>query len=203
MSELSVNLDAAKQHHVERIDIGPSTDSLMSLVASGDQAAFEQLIDQHGDSIARLIGRLTAWHADSDDILQEVFLSVWQRAGTYHGQGSVEGWLKRIAINRCRNHFRMASSFKRKLERFVGFGIQDSTQDTHSCFEVNEANEELRQEIGKLGHKDRTILVLYYLEEMPGEEVAQMLNVKLETMHVQLHRARKRLKNLLDKKCDE
>lgn len=193
-----MNLKATQ--HCQSINTGkvPSADLTMSRIAAGDQVAFEQLISDYGESVAKLIGRLTAWHTDSDDILQEVFLTVWQRAGSYDGRGSIEGWLKRIAINRCRNHFRALNSIRRKLEKFAGLGLKEPTHSCLSKFEVDEANDQLRGQIEKLPQQDRMILVLYYLEELTGEEVAGLLKVKLETFHVQLHRARQRLRNLID-----
>ena len=87
----------------------------MVRLKTGDQAAMCELLDRHGDMLARLVGRLTAWHVDREDILQDVLLSVWQKSGSFRGNGSLEGWLKRIAVNQCRNHFRAANSIKRLI----------------------------------------------------------------------------------------
>ena len=51
--------------------------------------------------------------------------------------------------------------------------------------------------LAKLSPSDRLLLVLYYLEEMSGDEVASSMGVKLETLHVRLHRARQKLKTIL------
>ena len=51
---------------------------LMARLATGEEEPLKELIAIHGEMLARLVGRLTAWHADSDDVLQEVLLVVWK-----------------------------------------------------------------------------------------------------------------------------
>ncbi len=126
----------------------------------------------------------------------DVLLSVWKQASTFSGKGSLEGWLKRIAVNRCRNHFRATQSLKRLIERFT-LSLQRSGQQTDAN-QNGQQNDKLTNCLQKLTQSDRTVLVLFYLEEMPGDEVAKTLNIKLETLHVRLHRARNRLKKLLE-----
>ncbi len=201
MSELSVNPNAATQPAIPAVSPAALDErQLMQRLRAGDESALQELIHRHGETLARLIGRLTAWHADRDDILQEVLLAVWERSGSFRGDGSLEGWLKRLAINRCRNHFRAASSLKRTIERFVLLAPpkQIVKRDPHH----EQDNTELRRALEKLSQADRTALVLFYLEELPGDEVATLLKIKPETLHVRLHRARKKLKRLIEEQSD-
>ena len=161
----------------------------------GDDTAMCELIERYGEVLGQLVGRLTGWHADREDILQDVLLAIWNQAGSYRGEGSLEGWLKRIAVNRCRNHFRATQSIKRLIERFTLLRQPSERQSTN---ENDGQDEKLTSSLQKLSQADRTVLVLFYLEEMPGEEVAETLNIKLETLHVRLHRARSRLKKLIE-----
>jgi RNA polymerase sigma-70 factor (ECF subfamily) len=166
---------------------------LMQRLHAGDEAAMQSLIETHGGMLAGMIGRLTGWHADRDDILQDVLLKVWQNAGEYKGVGALEGWLRSIAVNRCRNYFRSINSIKRLIKRFVSLGVAVSV-DSEDLAETEDAKKQLQAALQRLPQADRTVLVLFYLEEMPGEEIARMLNIKQETLHVRLHRARKKLK---------
>jgi len=202
MSELSVNLNAATR-------ISQTTDprtsdefQLMTRLAGGDRPAMHDLIESHGEMLARLIGRLTSWHTDRDDILQDVLIAVWQNAGSYSGNGSLEGWLKRIAINRCKNHFRATSSVRRLIEGFIQ--VSKPQEQIYNVGEhEDDTKSKLQQAMKKLSLADRTMLVLFYLEEMPGDELAIALNLKPETLHVRLHRARKRLKQIIEEQSDE
>ena len=107
MSELSVNLNAATSTagRAESSPMATDDGQLMVRLRQGDQAAMCELLNRHGEMLARLVGRLTAWHADREDILQEVLLSIWQKSGSYRGEGSLEGW-----IEGPRNEFQRGSS---------------------------------------------------------------------------------------------
>ena len=171
--------------------------SVMRRIANRDEQAMLELLDQHGDMLARLIGRLTAWHVDGDDILQDVLIVVWKKAHLYDGKGSLAGWLKRIATNRCRNYFRTLNSIQRKIEGIAATLI-GKTETTQSFIAYDQPDSTLQLALTQLPQDDRTALVLYYLEELPGEEVAKIMNLKSKTFHVRLHRARTRLKQLME-----
>ena len=195
MSELIVNLKArAVQAQAETSEEGvTSADQiLMQRVAAGDQSALSELIVQHGDTLARLVGRLMAWHSDCDDVYQEILLSVWQRAHSFRGDGSLEGWLRRLAVNRCRNHFRARAAMRRKLEGLAAVLTMTKTSETGPAVFEDPAvpqDPELRKALEQLKPDDRAAIVLFYMEEMPGDEVARALGIRLETLHVKLHRA--------------
>ena len=203
MSELSVNLNAATRPAASAESSAFSDErQLMLRLNNGDEAAMCELLQRHGDMLARLVGRLTAWHSDREDILQEVLLSVWQKAGSFRGDGSLEGWLKRIAVNRCQNHFRATNSIKRLIERFALLINPGQTYESKHSVYGNEPDDELHLALRKLSNVERTALVLFYLEEMPGDEVAAVLKVKPETFHVRLHRARQKLKTVIEEQSE-
>ena len=203
MSELSVNLNAATRPEAQAIESAFLDErQLLVRLNDGEESAMCELLNRHGEMLARLVGRLTAWHADREDILQEVLLSVWQKAGTYRGDGSLEGWLKRIAVNRCQNHFRAANSLKRMIERFALLKNPNPANDSTYPGLGDEPDDELQRALQRLPKVDRTALVLFYLEEMPGDEVAEILKVNPSTFHVRLHRSRKKLKRLIEEQSE-
>lgn len=152
------------------------------------------LVHRFGPRLHRLVCRLTGWSGDSDDILQEVFLAAWRKAGAFRGNGSLEGWLRRLAVNRCRNHHRARAAFARMLGRAAS---RSKTATVNRPSQEEPDLDELRAALAKLKGPDRAVLVLFYLEELSGEQVAEALGVRLEAVHVRLHRARCRLRELL------
>ena len=166
---------------------------LMQRLAQGDQTALETLVDQFSDRLSLLIGRLTAWSTDREDLLQDVFLLAWQRASQFQSRGSLAGWMTQLAINRCRKYFRAKRSFLNFLERLT-YRQPDPTTPMKKA----DPTDELSQALEKLKPEDRTVLVLFYLEEMPGAQVAEILGISNNTLHVRLHRARLQLKKFLD-----
>ena len=168
---------------------------LMARLERGEAEAMEELVRLHGEPLDRLVGRLTAWHADKEDILQEVFLTVWKRAGSFRGDGSLAGWLRRIAINTCRNQQRGEQVLLRKLKQLARIRGRHAVEPLPQ--EQDEKAEEVQSALAKLKPADRTVLVLFYLEELEGPRIAELLNISQETLHVRLHRARKRMEQYL------
>ena len=154
----------------------------MQRIASGDNEAFEELLNQHGAMLARLVGRILAWNSDCDDVLQDVLMTVWQRASTYRGRGSLEGWLRKMAVNQCRNRFRSMMLLKRKISQLaLILTTSRKTANDDPIYTSTKHNlavdPELQVALGELPLDDRTAIVLYYLEEQSGEEVAATLGV--------------------------
>jgi RNA polymerase sigma-70 factor (ECF subfamily) len=195
-----MDVDAThREPAVGKREKGQSPEShLMQRLAGGDEAAMLDLLELHGEMLARLVGRLTAWEADHEDVFQEVLLKIWQKASSYRGMGSLEGWLRRLAINRCYNHQRRKKSLRSMLAKFV-----ELRPNVHSREGSHEPSSAMRDALRQLSANDRAVLVLYYLEEMSGEEVASSLGIKAKSLHVRLHRARKKLKAILSAESDE
>lgn len=175
---------------------------LMQSVARGEQEALEQLVALHGKALATFIGRMMAWHDDCNDIFQDVLVVAWQRADRYRGQGPLVAWLKRIAINRCKNHFRTLNVFQRKLRQFADRLLADpklnSTFDVFGRDDCSIQDERLETAIQQLSPSDRHAVVLFYLEGYSGSEVARELGIKADTLHVRLHRIKKKLKQFIE-----
>lgn len=193
-AEGAPSIDAGKMSFDERV----TEHELIRGLVEGESAAMAEFVARYGPMLRRLIGRLCAWSADVDDLMQEVLLRAWERAGSYRG-GSLAAWLRAIAIHRCRNHFRGLGAWRRLLERFRGHVQSESGRPSD---DPREQSDWIRQALQRLSAADRTILVLHYLEELPLEELAETLNARAGTLAVRLHRARERLKRLLDRPLD-
>ena len=165
---------------------------LMQRLRRGESEALTELVHQYGPGLQRLIGRMTAWSSDADDILQEVFLTAWQRAGQFRGQGALEGWLRRLAVNRCKNHHRARRAFKDLLLRFAS--VAPRQPGNHE-----EIQSGLAEALAKLKDADRMVLVLYYLEGLSANETADSLGLRVDAVHMRLHRARSRLREVFER----
>ncbi|MEM7783826.1 MAG: RNA polymerase sigma factor [Planctomycetota bacterium] len=169
----------------------------MRQISAGQESALTRLLELHGSSLKSLILRLMAWHPDSDDVFQEVLVKVWNRAGAFTASGPLDGWLKRIAVNEVQNHFRTANRFKKLMDRFAEKLAGSLPNDTESRPNQVDWKSDLADALGKLNAKDRTAVVLFYLEGMTGQETADLMQIRLESLHVKLSRARKKLKSIL------
>lgn len=168
-------------------------EELMRHVEQGGKEAIEELIKRFQPGMRNLIGRLTAWSPDVDDITQEVFLKAWQRAHQYRRQSSLQNWLYTIAVNQCRNHRRGLSRWWKMLDRFFEQKRVEQTQWATEPLDQDEAWTELQRALLQLSTTDRELLVLSYMEEKTTAEITQILSISENNLYVRLHRAKERL----------
>lgn len=160
---------------------------------------FEQLVAEHHARIARLVRRLLGWSSDADDVVQEVFLAALDAWPKFRGASQASTWLTQIALNKCRTHGRRAGLVRRAFERLKDLAQDRSAPPASAATLDQELNDQVRQAVQSLPPRDREVLVLHYLEELPVAEIAKLLELKRGTVEVRLSRARKRLEPLLQR----
>jgi RNA polymerase sigma factor (sigma-70 family) len=169
---------------------------LAGVFAQGDSAEFDRLVERHRVHVARLAHRLLGWPADVDDVVQEVFLAAWKGLPRFRGGSRVATWLTRITINKCRNHRR-----KELLRLKWLWGRREGTMAVAGGADEAairaETLEQVRNGVRRLPARYREIVVLRYLEQMPIEQMAEVLGLTRGNVEVRLHRARERLKTEL------
>jgi RNA polymerase sigma-70 factor (ECF subfamily) len=158
--------------------------------------AFDRLVAAHQRDVLRLAYRLLGWSEDAEDVVQEVFLSVYRNLSCYRGDGSIRAWLARLTVNQCRTHQRrrilrwqLATGFWRQRK-----GEPHSTD--HRIYE-EERWAAVREAVKRLPQRDREVIVLRYFEEMPLEEIGRVLGTRVNAVEVRLHRARAKLEQRL------
>ena len=149
-----------------------------------DRDSPEVVIRRYSDMVYRLAFARTGNRSDAEDLYQEVFLRYLTRAPAFTSEDHRKAWLLRVAVN-CANRFHTAPWRKR-------------TEPLSEALSVPAPEgEDLWGELRRLPEKDRTVLHLYYYEDMTTEEIAQMLDRNPATVRSQLLRARAKLKKLL------
>lgn len=147
-------------------------------------AELEQTMNLYGTMVYRLAYSQTRSTADAEDIYQDVFLRYFQKRPHFESEQHRRAWLLRVTLNRARSLF--ASAWFRKtvpLETCAAF-VQP---------EENRLDDALRQ----LDQKDRTLLHLFYYEELSTGEMANILHRKESTVRTQLTRARRKLADIM------
>ncbi|MEQ1690173.1 MAG: RNA polymerase sigma factor [Gemmatimonas sp.] len=171
---------------------------LLRRSASGDTAAFDIIVDAHSTSVSRFLTSLGV--NDLEDALQETFIAAWQSAASFRGTGSVRSWLLSIARNVHRH------SLRRRVDEPMEFVSLDALAERAGwgCdpaetrrADIAIARDELEHALAKLPVDEREILVLRELEELSGEETAQLLHLTVPAMKSRLHRARLHLAAVL------
>lgn len=183
----------------------PSTDGAdrvaLAGAAAGDTGAFDGLVVAHAATLHRFAHSLGVRDSDLDDVLQDALVSAWRAAGSYRGEGTVRSWLVTIVHNAVRQWQRqsmVAATRRADLDEAHALESLESVADRAGWGRTDggqaaDAHEVVSLALQRLSPEDREILVLRELEELTGEEVAQVLALSLPAVKSRLHRARLRL----------
>jgi RNA polymerase sigma-70 factor (ECF subfamily) len=160
----------------------------------------EAVYRAHAQRVARWAARLAGPTLDVDDLVQEVFLIVQRELRTFRGDARLTTWLFRITENVVR-HRRRKDRVRRWLmgsPAEVAGRLPSPRPTPLESLEQRQATELVYRALDGLPEKYRTVLVLFELEELGGDEIAALLGLKLATVWVQLHRARARFLSRLE-----
>ncbi len=147
--------------------------------------------------VTRLADRLLGWPDDVQDAVQEVFVSALTGIRRSRGGSSIETWLARITINTCRSHRRRRLLRWRRAVPIDRAARRETGRSPHPAAGDGELFERVRQAVQALPARDREVVVLRYLEEMPVQAVAELLHLRRNTVDVRLTRARAKLRATL------
>ena len=146
----------------------------------------------HSQTVSRWAFRLGGPAADVDDIVQEVFLLAQKSLHSLRDAGSLRPWLYRITANEVRGRRR-----RERLRRWLRGGPADYAEDAgeggptpYDSLEKRQASELTYRILDSMSEKYRTVLILFQLEDMSGEQISALTGTKLATVWVHLHRAR-------------
>lgn len=149
---------------------------------------FERLLDGARGAAERYVRFRLSAKADADDVLQEVFLTAYQKFSQLKNQDAFQAWLISIARNKCSDYFRRKAV---QLE----IPIDDLTEKelSTSRYGVSEAYT-VRETLNLLGGKDKQILYLYFWKELSQAEIAKRLGIPVGTVKSRLHAAKRNFK---------
>jgi RNA polymerase sigma-70 factor (ECF subfamily) len=153
----------------------------------------EEVYRLHAADVARWAARLGGPHVELEDAVQEVFTQVHRHLHGYRGDAKLTSWLFQITANVVRQH-RRRDRWKRWM-RSPSEAVQEiaAPGSPHESLEARQARELIHRAMDRMSERYRTALVLFEIEDLPGEEVAERMGIKLSNLWVLLHRARAEL----------
>jgi len=186
----------------------PTDEILVARAASGDDSAFEVIVERYQARVFRLACRLTS-ETDAPDVLQDTFLRVYQHLASFRGESQFRTWLYRIASNTALMHRRAATRRPvEPLDVFLPrFNAEGQHMGTPADLQVASHADELldrqflaqkaRDVVARLPDGYRDAFVLRDLEELSTEDVAQALGIAPAAVRQRVHRARLMLRGYL------
>ena len=171
---------------------------------------FKEIYDDYYQKIFHYISRIIGSN-DAEDIAQDVFDKVNRGLEGFQGKSKLSTWIYRIATNTAIDRSRSAA-YKHATEHIAiadsaGPDVLPDIEDhqsppTDQMMIRKEMRECINEYIDKLPPDYKTIIVLSELEGLPNKEIAEVLEISLDNVKVRLHRARARLKAVLNEACD-
>jgi RNA polymerase sigma-70 factor (ECF subfamily) len=152
---------------------------------------FERLYFEHVDFVRRVLARLLGPGCDVSDATQEVFLVALRKRHEYTGQALPSTWLFAIA-----RRIALAARRRSRVRAFLGLeaAAQVASGDTPAeVFENCEASRQLYALLNQLSEKKRTVWILHELEELSGDEIADIVGCPVKTVWTRLFYARREL----------
>jgi RNA polymerase sigma-70 factor (ECF subfamily) len=158
---------------------------------SGDEDAFAALVRRHQGRVFRLIGRFLRRPEDVEEVAQETFLRAWSRLSTYSARAPFEHWLTRLCLRCAYDRLRRAATEPPLRADGSGHDVEAPAGDPDARLEVERL-------LARLGAADRFLLVLLEGEGWSVAEIADHLGWTPVNVKVRAHRARRRLRRILE-----
>lgn len=159
---------------------------------------FNVLVSAYQEKIYWLIRRIVISHDDSNDVVQNVFIKIWNNIGDFREDAKLSTWIYRIAVNEA-----LALLKSRKFINFIPFfnvekKLAESLVDDH-FFQADEIELKLQKSILALPTRQRLVFNMRYYDELSFEEISKILNTSESALKSSYHFAFKKIKkNLID-----
>ncbi|MCF8217566.1 MAG: RNA polymerase sigma factor [Bacteroidales bacterium] len=160
--------------------------------------AFEMLVNKYQQRVYWIIRRMLLNHEDTNDVMQETFIKIWQNIANFRQQSGLYAWIYRIAINEVYTFFRK----KKRLRNLPTTELKEEMLQSLQCdpwFDGNQAQLKLQEAILALPKKQQMVFNMRYFEEIPYAEMSKILDTSKGSLKASYHWAVKKIEeNLKD-----
>lgn len=164
---------------------------LVSNILKGDSESFPKLVHTYQNQLYNFIYKMTYSKEDTEEILQDVFIKVYNNLYRYDSRYSFSTWIYRIALNTFK------TAYKKKKRKLMHVSIDDFDKDIISdfgspdiVFEIKENYMDIVGIINKLKEEQKVILILRYIKDFSYKEIAEIVGITPEAARMKAHRAK-------------
>lgn len=181
---------------------------LARLAREGNESAFEEIMRRYSPRVFSVASRFFRQRSLVEEAAQEIFLKAFSELGSYEGRGSMEGWLTRIATNTCLNQLRSAkrrpeltvSDLSEDESAWLDSKMADAATERHRSSERSLVAADLAGRVLQgLAPDDQLVLTMIDGEDASVKDVAEMTGWSESKVKVQAFRARKRMRQAVEK----
>jgi RNA polymerase sigma-70 factor (ECF subfamily) len=189
-----------------RDDMTKSDQELIREIQSGTTSSFRVLVERHKDRAFTLALRMVRQRTDAEEALQDAFLRAFQALDDFRGEAKFSTWFYKIVYNVCltrlgrtkpdTGHF----SFQDDEAEHITLQLASDDSLPDEILEQSEFMTLISQEIERMPEQYRTIITLYYINELSYEEMSDVLQLPLGTIKTHLFRGRASLRSTMIRK---
>ncbi len=176
--------------------------SLIERLKAGDHEALETIVDLYSPKLYNVAQRILGDSADTEEVIQDVFWTVFRKAKTFQGNSRFSTWLYRLTVNQALGRIRRRKNHKREIEyeeylpKFTEDGhhrirpVVDWSDTLDRSYLEREIQRVVEAALEGLKPLDRSVVVLSDLEGMSDKEIATISHLTVSAVKTRLHRAR-------------
>lgn len=176
--------------------------TLIERLQAGDHQALEAIVDLYSPKLYNVAQRILGDSADTEEVIQDVFWTVFRKAKTFQGNSRFSTWLYRLTVNEALGKIRRRKNQKREVDyeeylpKFADDGhhrvrpVVDWSDTLDRSYVEREMRQVVKVALDQLKPIDRSVVVLSDLEGMSDKEIATMLHLTVSAVKTRLHRAR-------------
>jgi RNA polymerase sigma-70 factor, ECF subfamily len=169
---------------------------------ANDAYSFESFFREHGDALYNYLRKLTGQEEDAEDLLQEALVKIASHLSDLDDPTRIKSWAFSIATNTAVDFFRRRGGKDIVLFDERVHGGDTGSGDIEDRVIVDEMNECIRREMGRIAPHYHIVLVLHYFEHMSVAEIAEVCGISVSSVKVRLHRGKLLLNSILTKGCN-
>jgi RNA polymerase sigma-70 factor (ECF subfamily) len=184
--------------------------NLVEQLRQGDKKAFTVLVNTFQKRLLKVAYGITLDPEESREIVQDVFITVFRQIHSFRQEATLHTWLRKMTVNHCLNWKRR---WKRRfrwhhdpitMENDPGLSQEDAPMDNpETLIQKKQFRDGLMAAVRQLPEKTRTVFVLYALEGLSYEEIADFLQIRRGTVASRLYHARKQVAQVLNSKKNQ
>ena len=168
-----------------------------------DQVAFAHLIRKHQTMVFNIAKKITRSSEDAEEVAQDTFIKMYKSINDFRGDSKFTTWLYRIAWNIAASKIRKKSHIVASTDEdnYYEYITEDSFNVTASM-NVKDRNRYVKEAIDSLDETESTVVTLYYMDDQPVDEIAEITGLSVSNIKVKLFRARKKIGVKLEQLLD-
>ena len=161
---------------------------------SSREDAFNVIVSRYKERLYWHIRRMVMVHEDADDVLQNTFLKAWKGIETFRGEAQLYTWMYRIATNESVTFLNQKRN-KQTMPMEDAEHLLSNSLHHDAYFSGDELQKELQKAILTLPEKQRIVFNMKYFEEMPYEDISEILGTSVGSLKASYHHAVKKIKD--------